>query len=140
MAPRVSYSMPAHLAVMPDIAPRLDLLLRDTRRRFRRGEFGTPDERLLVWFDQLEKLAADTLRDRPASFTSNGLPVDRWIPTAVVAERLGITERAVRSLPLSRKKVRGNLVWHEGDVDDEVEARRYVLRNAAEGSGSADAA
>ena len=131
-----SYVVPAHLAVTADIAPRVHALLADSRRRLSRGEYGEPDPRLLVWLRDLDRLAAESRQQRPPSTTVTEV-AERWLTTLEAATRLGISERAVRNLPLTRRKIAGNLRWLESDVYEEVSTREWVLRNPAEASGAA---
>ncbi len=105
----------------PDVARSLVALLAPGRAQARANGYLIHDDRLATFLLELDRLAEHG-RTRPDLRTvSEHRPV--WITTAEVARRLGVSERRVRDMALTGKRLGREWRWLEADVEAEADAR-----------------
>jgi excisionase family DNA binding protein len=121
VAPVPSFIVPEHLAVTPDVARSLVALLAPGRAQARKNGYLLHDDRLATFLLELDRLAEHG-RTRPDLRTvTEHRPV--WLTTAEAARRLGVSDRRVRDMHLTGKRVGREWRWLEADVEAEADAR-----------------
>lgn len=126
--PAAQFIVPEHLVVPADVARTLVALLAPGRAQARNDGLLVGNDRVTSWLRELDKVAAAT---RPATATSTPRPEvievrERWIPTAEVARRLGLSDRRARDLRITKRRHGRGWVWLEADVDALAEWRGAV--------------
>ena len=120
------FTVPEHLAVPADVARQLQALLAPGRAQARANGWLATNERLTTFLVELDRLAE---RGRPGG-AQPAVPVaehrPRWISTADAAALLGVSERRVRDMSLTGRKVGGAWRWLEADVLAAADARAEV--------------
>jgi hypothetical protein len=113
--PAPSFVIPEVLIVPPDLARAVSALMTPGRAQARAEGLLATNERLSAWLRDLDRVAAAT---RPTPSTPAPVPVvERWLPTAEAARRLGLSERRVRDLRVTKRRNGRALVLLEADVE-----------------------
>jgi hypothetical protein len=110
-----SFFIPESLVVPPDVARSLLALLRPGLAQARAEGLLVHNERLTAWLRDLERMAAAA---RPTPSTAAPVPVvERWLTTSEAARRLGLSDRRVRDLKVTKRRNGRDLVLLEADVE-----------------------
>ncbi len=108
----------------PDLARAVSALLTPGRAQARAEGLLATNERLAAWLRDLDRVAAAA---RPTPSTAAPVPVvERWLTTSEASRRLGLSDRRVRDLKVTKRKHGRALVLLEGDVEAMAAERAAV--------------